>query len=41
MEYLRRLEILDLSFTGWYFTWNNKRAGVDFVACKFDQVFGR
>lgn len=38
VECLRRLEILDLSFTGWYFTWNKKRAGVDFVACKFDRV---
>jgi hypothetical protein len=32
VESLRILEILDLSFTGWYFKWSNKWAGVDFVA---------
>jgi hypothetical protein len=37
-ECLNNLEVVDLKFSGSFFTWNNKSEGADFVARKLDRV---
>lgn len=33
-----KVEVIDLAFSGCFFTWNNKREGEEFVARKLDKV---
>lgn len=38
VDCINQLELLDLSFSGSFFTWNNKRSEDQFVAHKLDRV---